>query len=77
MERLSQDDLKARLMETNDEFRRLATAHSEYARKIDALEGLPHLSEQEQLEEAKLKKLKLHAKDMMVALIKKHRPELQ
>jgi len=77
MERFSQDDLKVRLMETNDEFRRLATAHSEYARKIEALEGLPHLSEQEQLEEAKLKKLKLHAKDLMAGLINEHRAQAQ
>lgn len=69
MERHSQDELKAHLMETNDKFRRFANEHSEYARKIEALEALPHLSQQEQMEEIRLKKLKLHAKDMMAEML--------
>ncbi len=73
MERLSQEELKAHLMETDEEFRRLAVAHSEYARKIEALEALPYLSEQERMEEVKLKKLKLHAKDMMAAIMNRHK----
>ncbi len=44
MERLSENDLKAHLMQSDDEFRRLATAHTEYARKIEAIESLPHPS---------------------------------
>ena len=73
MDRLNQDELKTRLMETDEEFRRLATEHSEYARKIELLEALPHLSQQEQMEEIKLKKMKLHAKDMMAAIISRHK----
>jgi len=73
MERISQDELKAHLMESDEEFRRLALAHSDYARKIEALEAMNHLSEQQQLEEIKLKKLKLHAKDMMAAIMNRHK----
>ena len=73
METLSQDELKTHLMDTDEEFRRLANAHSEYARKIETLEALPYLSEQEQMEEIKLKKLKLHAKDMMLAIMSRHK----
>ena len=65
MERTSQEELKTHLLENDEEFRRLAHAHSEYARKIEALESLPHLSPEEHIEEVKLKKLKLHAKDLM------------
>ena len=72
MERLSQEELKAHLIETDEEFRRLATVHSDYAQKIDSLETLPYLSEQERMEEVKLKKLKLHAKDLMAAIMNRH-----
>lgn len=77
MERLNQEALKAQLFESDEEFRRLANAHSEYARKIEALESLPHLSPEEQIEEVKLKKLKLHAKDLMAAIMSRHTMQMQ
>ena len=73
MDRNAQEQLKAHLMETNEEFRRLATQHSEYAKQLDALEALPHLTEKEQLEEVRLKKMKLHMKDQMEAIMNQHR----
>lgn len=75
MERNAQEELKAHLMETNEDFRRLAQQHSEYARKLDALEALPHLTEQEQLEEVRLKKLKLRLKDQMEAMLSQYRTQ--
>ena len=77
MERVSQNELKTQLLEQDDEFKRLAQAHSEYARKIEALESLPHLSPDEQMEEVKLKKLKLHAKDLMADIINRHKAQMQ
>ena len=77
MERLSQDELKAHLIQTNEKFRRLASAHSEYARKIEAIESLSHPSEEQQIEEVKLKKLKLHAKDLMAAILSQHEGHTQ
>jgi uncharacterized protein len=67
------EDLKAHLIETNDEFRKLASQHSEYAKKLDALEALPHLSYEEQIEETRLKKLKLRLKDQMEAIVSQFR----
>lgn len=75
MERNAQEQLKAHLMETNEEFRELASRHSEYARKLDELEALPHLSDQEQIEEVRLKKLKLRLKDQMEAIMSQSRSQ--
>jgi len=69
MERNGQEDLKTHLIATNEEYRRLCGQHSEFARKLDALESLSHLTEEEQLEEIRLKKLKLRVKDQMEAII--------
>ena len=69
MERNAQEDLKAHLIATNEEYRRLSGQHFEFARKLDALESLPHLTEEEQIEETRLKKLKLRLKDQMEAIV--------
>jgi len=69
MERNAQEELRAHLMATNDEFRQLATQHSEYARQLDGLETLPHLTTDQELEETRLKKLKLRLKDQMEAIM--------
>ena len=66
---LQQEELKAHLMATNDEYRRLAAEHSDYARKLDQLESLPHLSVDEEMEEHRLKKMKLRLKDQMEAIV--------
>ena len=59
------DETQARLMATSDEFRKLAAEHTSYERRIEELGSRRFLSEKEQLEEAKLKKMKLHLKDQM------------
>ena len=77
MERNALEELKAHLMTTNEDFRRLAEQHSDYARKLDALEAQAHLTDQEQLEETRLKKLKLRLKDQMEAIIAQYRQQQQ
>ena len=71
----AQDELKAHLMETNEEFRRLASQHSELKSKLDGLRSLPHLTYEEQMEETQLKKLKLKLKDQMEAIMSQSRPQ--
>ena len=68
-----EEDLKAHLIATNEEYRRLSGQHTEFARKLDALESLPHLTDEEQLEETRLKKLKLRLKDQMEAIVAQNR----
>lgn len=67
------EELKAHLMATNEEYRRLAAEHSNYARKLDELEALPHPSAEEEMEEHRLKKLKLRLKDQMEEIVSRSR----
>ena len=69
----SLEELRAHLMASNDEYSRLAAEHSQYARKLDELEALPHLSAEEEMEEHRLKKMKLHLKDQMEAIVSRSR----
>ena len=69
MDRSQEADIKAHLMQTSEEFRKLAHQHLEYKRKVEELEAKPYLTEQEEVEEHRLKKLKLHLKDVMEHLV--------
>ena len=51
-----------------EEIDRLQSEHRRYAQRLEELIQKPYLSEDEQLEEVRLKKLKLHAKDLIFAL---------
>jgi uncharacterized protein YdcH (DUF465 family) len=75
MERNAQEELKAHLMATHEEYQRLASQHSEYEKKLNALEALPHLTYEQELEETRLKKLKLRLKDQMEAIVSQWRSQ--
>jgi len=75
MDRNAQEELKAHLIQTDEGFRRLVDEHSDYAHKLEALASRPHLTEQEQIEEVRLKKLKLHAKDRIEAILSRYRAQ--
>jgi uncharacterized protein YdcH (DUF465 family) len=74
---LTQDELKAHLMETNDEFRRLVVQHSEYGKKLETLTSRHYLTPEEQVEEVRLKKVKLRLKDQMEGILNRYRGEQQ
>lgn len=75
MEIINQDELKAHLMATDESYRHLAEQHADYARQIEAIEAKAHLTEQDEEEEHRLKKLKLHIKDQMTQILARHRTE--
>ena len=52
----------------SEEIERLHAEHHRYAQRLEELLQKRYLSEDEQLEEVRLKKLKLHAKDLIYAL---------
>jgi uncharacterized protein YdcH (DUF465 family) len=60
--------VREQLLASNDEFRRLASEHSQYAQQLDSLTQKKYLSEEEKIEEVRLKKLKLRLKDQMESL---------
>jgi hypothetical protein len=55
-------------MTLSEEISRLHDEHHRYAQRLEELLQKPYLSEEEQLEEVRLKKMKLHAKDLIKAL---------
>jgi uncharacterized protein YdcH (DUF465 family) len=72
---VTQDDLKAHLMETSEAFRRLALEHSEYSRKLEELASRSYLTPEEQVEEVRLKKMKLRLKDQMEGIMSRYRAQ--
>jgi hypothetical protein len=58
------------------EIDRLHAEHHRYAQRLEELLQKPYLSEDEQLEEVRLKKLKLHAKDLIFALERRMAPAI-
>ncbi len=60
--------VREQLLASSDEFRKLADEHSNYSQRIESLASKKYLSEEEKIEETRLKKLKLRLKDEMEAL---------
>jgi uncharacterized protein YdcH (DUF465 family) len=68
-------ELKELVLRTDEEFRQLAAKHSELDDRLHVLSAKPYLSEPEQLEQVTLKKRKLHLKDQMEEILRRHRTE--
>ena len=66
------EELKHQLLESNDEYRQLATEHHNLDERIHVLATRPYLSQPEQLEEVTLKKKKLALKDQMEGMLRSY-----
>ncbi len=60
--------VREQLLANSEEFRRLSQEHAQYSQRLDALVEKRFLSEDEKMEEIRLKKLKLRLKDEMAKL---------
>ena len=61
--------VREQLMANNSDFQRLREEHLRYAQRLDELSAKNYLTDEEQLEEVQLKKLKLRVKDEMERLV--------
>ena len=52
----------------HDEFQRLVQEHSQYSQRLESLTQKRYLTDDEKMEEVRLKKLKLRLKDQMQSL---------
>ena len=65
MDTNTQEELKAHLIKTDDSFRQLVDEHHKVDELVAALEAKHALSPEEEVEEHRLKKVKLHLKDQI------------
>jgi uncharacterized protein YdcH (DUF465 family) len=63
-------DIKAQLLQTDEEFHQLAVKHHELEGRLHELTAKQYLSEPEQVEEVTLKKRKLQLKDRMEHIVR-------
>ena len=56
------------LLAGHEEFQRLVQEHSQYSHRLESLTQKRYLTDDEKLEEVRLKKLKLQLKDQMQSL---------
>ena len=67
------DSVREQLLASHEEFRRLAEEHTQHSLRLNSLVEKRYLSEDEKLEETKLKKLKLRLKDQMHMIEQEYR----
>jgi hypothetical protein len=60
-------ELEEKSLPDSEGIQELEARHRHYSEQLEVLVQKPYLSEDEQLEEIRLKKLKLYVKDQMVA----------
>jgi uncharacterized protein YdcH (DUF465 family) len=66
------EELKRELLQSDEEYRQLATRHHDLDEQIHHLTARHYLTEPEQLEEVRLKKVKLRLKDQMENILRRH-----
>lgn len=72
MDSVTTDTAKIELMRDNEIFRNLVLKHQTYEQRLAELAVIHFPNEEEQLEEAMLKKKKLAVKDEMYSMLEEH-----
>lgn len=68
---LKEEEIRKMLIEKNEEFRKLYELHQQCEEKLKKIQSKPYLTEEEKIEEKRLKKEKLGLKDKMQVLVNK------
>lgn len=66
------DPVRDQLLKSSQVFRDLVHQHNDFEKRLDELAHLTYPSDDEQLEEATLKKKKLQVKDEIYAMMQQH-----
>jgi uncharacterized protein len=66
------EEARRLLLQSSDVYRQLTSDHHTLDDRLKLLAGKPHLTDDEQLEEVRLKKEKLRLKDQMEAIVRRH-----
>ena len=69
------DSVREQLLASHEEFRRLAQEHTQHSQRLHSLIEKRYLTEDEKLEEVRLKKLKLRLKDQMEVIEREYRQQ--
>ena len=67
--------VREQLLASHEEFRRLAQEHIQHSQRLESLIEKRYLTDDEKMEEVRLKKLKLRLKDQMELIEQRHRSE--
>lgn len=66
------EELKRELLKSDETYRQLATRHHDLDEQIHNLTARSYLTEPEQIEEVRLKKVKLQLKDQMESILRRY-----
>lgn len=75
MEMTNQEELKAHLMATSNEFRAVAEKHSQLHKRLEEIEAKAHLTLEDEEEENRIKKQKLRLKDEMNLIVSQYKTQ--
>jgi uncharacterized protein len=69
------DSVREQLLASHEEFRRLAQEHTQHCDRLHSLIEKRYLTEEEKMEEVRIKKIKLRLKDQMHMIEQEYRRE--
>jgi uncharacterized protein YdcH (DUF465 family) len=71
------EELKRKLLQSDSEYRQLATKHHDLDERLHNYAERHYLTEPEQVEEVTLKKQKLQLKDQMESILRRYTSDLE
>jgi uncharacterized protein YdcH (DUF465 family) len=71
----NQEELKAHLMATSDQFRSLVERHAQLKKQLETIESKPRLTIEDEQHEHQIKKEKLHLKDQMNSILAQYKTQ--